>query len=355
MTVSVDGNGDHHSVDGKYTEHVFSQFEADALQPSDPYADDVYQRHYDKIEDRTKAVQEELARRVGELANDDNWNAYLRTMSKFHHYSPNNQLLIMFQRPDATRVAGSGTWKSLGRYPKAGEKGIVILAGTPITKTKKDSSGNDVEDTFWAYKSVKVFDVSQTDGDPLPEAYEELTEEPPAGFQQAIEQEITGLGFTVAYEPIAGNAHGFTRPSTKQVVVDARLSPAERVTTLAHELGHIKMGHLERLDEYHTGHNGGKRGVMEVEAESFSYVLSRSHGMSPQIGGAASTYVAGWSMNGTDTVKDSAKAVSKAVAGVLADGPLKMASPGKVEYVGSSKPRPRKPAAKRRPATKKAA
>lgn len=115
-----------------------------------------------------------------------------------------------------------------------------------------------------------------------------------------------------------GGAEGFTTADgSKRVVVDSGLSAGSRASVLAHELGHIKAGHLDRVDEYHAGH-GGSRGAMEVEAESISFVLCRHAGMKTP-GETASTYVKGWerTVRDQEQVKNSAQTVAKAVKEVL--------------------------------------
>ena len=244
-------------------------------------------------------------------------------MSKFHKYSPTNQMLIQIQRPNATRVAGFRTWQGMGRSVIKGEKGIRILRPVNITVDKKDKAGKAVvgadgtaeKRSFVKFKTVAIFDVSQTEGEPLPVAFEELSETPPAGFMDDIERSIRDAGFTVEYQDIPGSGQGWTDPVTKQVVIDSKLSDAQRARTLAHERGHIALGHLDRMDEYHTS-KGGSRGAMEVEAESFAYVICRNAGMEP-VGGGSSTYVAGWSRSDPEAVRKSAEAVSKAVKAVL--------------------------------------
>lgn len=285
----------------------------------------VFTKKYDKVKEKVEAFHAELELAVAGLGDDTNWNNYLHTMSNFHFYSLYDQLLISLQRPDASRVAGFRKWQEHDRSAMKGEKGISILRPAVVKTKEKDAAGKPVigpdgkpvsSSKVIGFSTATVFDVSQTDGKPLPEAYAELSEEPPAGFIEDLEQSIRDAGFAVSYEAIPGNGHGFTEPTGKRVVIDEKLSPAERAMTLAHERGHIELGHLERMAEYHTGHDGA-RGAMEVEAESFAYVVCRAQGMSTAVGGASSTYVAGWSRTDPTAVRKSAEAVAKAVKTVL--------------------------------------
>lgn len=276
---------------------------------------------FDTLEEKIEAMKEELAIGVAELAEDENWQRHLEVMSQFHQYSFQNQILISIQRPNATRVAGFKVWKGVGRSVMKGEKGIAILAPKVINRRNKetgepelDANGKPVRAVV-GFTSATVFDVSQTDGEPLPEVYQELSEDPPAGFVEDLEAAIVANGFEVVYEKTGSAALGYTSPSSKRVVIDPDLSPGTRATTLAHELGHIECGHLERMDEYHSGH-GGCRGEMEVQAESFSYVLARMNGMQTNLK-PASEYVAGWGRHDKDALRKVGDTLQKAVKGAV--------------------------------------
>lgn len=281
-------------------------------------------RRFDSVEEKIRAMQDELADAVDGLADDEMWNRYLDTMALFHNYSFQNQMLIGIQRPDATRVAGFQTWKKAGRSVRKGEKGISILA--PRLVNAEDDNGQVLLDEsgrpkkrFVGVTSATVFDVAQTDGEDLPTAHVPLTEEPPAGFSDDLTAAIIAQGFTVSFEAIPGGAYGYTSKAggVKRVVIDEKLSEGERATTLAHELGHIMCGHLEeeRDGEYHTGH-GGKRGEMEVEAESFAYTLARINGMKTHKRNA-SEYVAGWQRHEPEAIRKVGDTLSRAVKAAM--------------------------------------
>jgi antirestriction protein ArdC len=294
-----------------------------------PAAETVFTKRYDTLDEKVAAFHDELEKHVADLADDENWTRYLVTMSKFHRYSLFNQLLITLQRPDASKVAGYRKWQELGRQVNKGEKGISIFAPKAVRMDLLDAAGNPVIDPATGkpkkqnrvigFTTATVFDVAQTDGEPLPEVERTISEEPPEGLIEDLESAITERGFTVAYEEIPGSAEGYTSPRSKRVVVDASLPAGSRAAVLAHELGHIAAGHLERTDEYHTGH-GGQRGVMELEAESIAYSLCRANGLSTAQGGVSATYIAGWTRNEPDAIKESAERVSKTVKGILSAG-----------------------------------
>lgn len=292
----------------------------------------------EKRKARLQQFNEELEEGVEGLKTDKGWNEYLDKMSKFHRYSWNNQILIALQRPNASLVAGFNRWKDVDRNVKKGEKGITILAPKTATVPVLDKNGKEVlgengkpqrRKVIRGFTTATVFDVSQTEGEPINTYARPLTSEPPPGFRNDLTSAITAEGYTVREEELPGAADGYTRnhSGVKEVVVRSSLPEGEKVKVLAHELGHIKMGHLSegRRGQYHTGH-GGQRGAMEVEAEGYAYVLCRANGMDISDAQAGTTgYIAGWSraQDGasadTKTVKAGAEAVAKAVGKTLGE------------------------------------
>ncbi|MHA3724181.1 ImmA/IrrE family metallo-endopeptidase [Leucobacter sp. HY1910] len=286
---------------------------------------------FDSLEEKIAAMSSEVESAVENLKHDEDWNNYLTTMSKFHRYSLANQLLIARQMPDATRVGGKTLWKSLDRevlpYDERG-RGIAIFRPRIGWVDKKDAQGNVItgldgkpkrERAVFGYSSATIYDVSQTSGAPLPDGTPELTETPPPGFEGDLTRAIEKLGYPVSEEEIPGTAKGYTSinkvTGEKRVVVAAGLTPADKARVLAHELGHIAAGHMEKEHDgdYHTG-AGGKRGEMEVEADSISHVLLRMNGMDPTP--STGRYVAGWAKVQSDNpnvVKDTAANVQKVV------------------------------------------
>lgn len=274
--------------------------------------------------ERVKAMHDELLVATEALADDEAWQGYLNAMGKFHRYSFNNQMLIHIQRPDATRVASFKVWKELGRPLRKGERGISILA--PLLVAEKDDHGVPKRDAdgkvikkYVGAMPTTVFDISQTEGDDLPTAEWDrpLQETPPDGYISDLTAAVEREGYTVVYEKSAGGAKGSTSRTERIVRINPDLTPGEEATTLAHELGHVMCGHMdeERLGDYHTGH-GGRRGDMEMEAESFAYVLSRANGMETHLRGA-SEYVAGWGTRSKEDLKATGRTVQDAVKRAL--------------------------------------
>lgn len=285
----------------------------------------VFTAKYKTMDDKIAAYRGELNNAIASLASDEVWHSYLNTMAKFHRYSLYNQLLIQAQTDGkATRVAGFNKWKDLGRSVKKGEKGISIFA--PRLVNQKDENGNVVRDDngraikrFAGYSTATVFDISQTEGEDLPSLDTQLSVDPPAGFIDDLHASIEAEGYTVRYDDLSGGTQGYTDPRSKEVVILTSLNPAHRAKTLAHELGHIKAGHTDRLEEYHTGEQGC-RGEMEVEAESVAYAVCRANGMTTEVSKYSSTYVAGWALAKPEVIHQSADRISKTVKDILGSG-----------------------------------
>src|ERR671932_801744 len=121
-----------------------------------------------QTEERTAALLEQLEAGVQAIQTSDDFKSYLRTAATFHAYSPNNVLLILAQKPEATCVAGYKTWQSLGRQVKKGEKAIYIFAPRPYRVTTENETGEEQTHEGLTFRSVPVFDFSQTEGDPIP-------------------------------------------------------------------------------------------------------------------------------------------------------------------------------------------
>jgi len=208
----------------------------------------------------------------------DGLKRYLAAMARFHRYSAGNLLLILSQRPDATHVAGYGTWKSLGRQVRRGEKGILILA--PIVRRDKQTGENQSRregDTIVAFRTAHVFDISQTDGCELPRP--SCVDGDPEDYLEKLEEFVLDRGIRMQYSDRLGGAEGISTGG--QVTILASLSAAERFATLAHELAH-EMLHWK---------NGEARSrvIRETEAEAVAFVVCQAIGL--EVGTASSDYI----------------------------------------------------------------
>jgi len=219
-----------------------------------------------------------------EAGHSDRLRAYLGTMARFHRYSFGNILLIAIQKPDASRVAGYQAWRKLGRFVRKGEKGIVIIA--PIVRRNHeedrrevDSTAADSHDRFVAgFKAAYVFDVSQTDGEPLPELAEVTGD--PAGKTDKLRGLAGELGIAVEYEDDLGGADGVS--SGGRIALRRGQTPAEEFSTLAHELAHEML---------HRGQDRSTttRTIRETEAEAVAFVVCQAAGL--RTNGAAADYI----------------------------------------------------------------
>ena len=256
--------------------------------------------------DKLAALQTRLAEQVAALRSGQDWKDWLTVAARFHSYSFRNTLLIATQRPDATQVAGYRAWQALGRQVRKGERGIQVLA--PVLKrpdtapgTEQGGGRRDVQDTrnpqdppdtqdtqdlldpipgrrVAGFQVAHVWDVSQTDGDPLPDAPtgpRPLAGQAPDGLWDALAAQVAAAGYTVERGD-CGDAYGWTRYADWVVRVRGDVDDAQAVKTLAHELGHVLLHDPAAL---HTGSTRDCAGGAEVEAESVAYLVCTAQGM----------------------------------------------------------------------------
>ena len=199
------------------------------------------------------------------------YRAWLSTLSRFHNYSWGNCLLIWTQAPEATRVAGFNTWKSLGRFVKKGQTGIRILAPL-IRKVEEEKNGiTERISRPFGFKTVAVFDYAQTDGEPLPELNTNATEGGDA-LLPLLEKAAAQLNITLVYKAIEGGAEGLSKGGL--IEIEETLGTPARCGVIAHELAH-ELAHK-------TNREGTTRQQRELEAESVAYAVLAHFGMHPQ-------------------------------------------------------------------------
>lgn len=264
-------------------------------------------RHSKTLDERKADLEATLGRLqqgVESLRSSDGWRAWLEFASRMPAYSLNNQLLIVAQRPTASAVASYTAWKALGRQVHRGESGIRILApnsrraqGERAAQQDMATTSDDVRETsrriVTGFRVVAVFDVSQTDGDPLPEPQRPalLHGEAPAGLWDALSRQVEEAGFAISRVTDAsciGGANGVTDFGARTVQVRADVSDAQAVKTLAHELGHVML-HDPAVDPTWTL---PCREVKEVEAESVAFLVTAYAGLDSA--DYTFGYVAGW-------------------------------------------------------------
>ena len=234
-------------------------------------------------EARSQRVEEAVARLeagVSQIVDGEEFRRYLSVAARFHRYSPNNCLLILMQRADATRVAGYRAWQQLGRQVRKGEKGIKILA--PISRKMAEDEETD-EATRVAklvgFKTATVFDVSQTEGGDLPEAPrpEDLDHYEGAGIAEKIYKGLSRFceaeGVAVEFEERLRGEYGSYQRTERRIVLNAALPTTEKATTLAHELAHHLLHGVTQED-----HRATKQ-TREIEAEGAAFVVCAAFGL----------------------------------------------------------------------------
>lgn len=261
--------------------------------------------------DRLKEITDRLEQGILEVFESERYKEYLRVMSKFHHYSFNNTMLIALQKPDASLIAGFSAWKNThGRTVKKGEKGIRIIAPAPF-KVKQEmekfdpktnmplvgADGNAIteekEITIPAYKVVSVFDVSQTEGKELPSiGVDDLT-----GDVSQYEDFFTALKkaspVPIALEHIEGSAHGYYHLAEKRIAIDDNMSELQTLKTAIHEIAHAKLHDIDLNAPKEEKENHPNQRTREVEAESIAYTVCQHYGLDTS--DYSFGYVAGWS------------------------------------------------------------
>ena len=204
---------------------------------------------------------------------------YLAAIGRFHRYSLRNVMLIASQKPTATHVAGFHAWRTLGRFVKKGEQGILILA--PIVRAKNqntEQTETDESSTPVGFRAAYVFDISQTDGQELPELGSVNGD--PSEYRERLGKFVTEQGIALEYSQDIAPARG-TSAGGKITLLPGQ-SPAEEFATLAHELAH-EMLHRDQRRAQTT-----KR-VRETEAEAVSFVVCSGIGL--ETGSAAQDYI----------------------------------------------------------------
>jgi antirestriction protein ArdC len=256
-------------------------------------------------EEKLQRLQDRLARAVEAMTTGDDWIKAVQFAARFRSRSFSNTVLIWAQHIDAhaqgrveaeypTLVAGYRQWEQLGRHVQRGQHGYSIIAPVttriataspddpsswrPLKAGERARPGETVRSRIVSVKPATVFDVSQTEGDPLPErpAPALLDGQAPPGLWDGLKHLVEGEGFPVSTVPSAGDIGGANGQTSRfpemAVVVRSDMDPLAMAKTLAHELGHVLLHDPDDPDA--TRH----RGIAEVEAESFACMVLAAHG-----------------------------------------------------------------------------
>jgi antirestriction protein ArdC len=276
-------------------------------------------------------------RDIFESGDMEKYRNYLRTMSRFHNYSLNNQALIHLQRPDATLVAGYNRWRDkFSRHVLRGEKGITIIAPTPYKKkieqekldpdTKLpilDADGKvmteEKEIEIPMFRPVKVFDYAQTDGKPLPER----VASPVANLTGSVENYEAFMEalrrsspVPVEFKPLSADMDGYFSPKSQSITLREGMSEVQTVSAAVHEIAHAKLHNygLQQAAE----RKAKSRNTEEVEAESVSFMVCAYFGI--ETGANSFGYVATWSKNAElPEFRASLDTISKTANGIITD------------------------------------
>ena len=216
--------------------------------------------------ERLKDITDSIERGIEELFQSDKYAEYLRTMSRFHKYSVNNTMLIYMQKPDATLVAGFNKWRDqFERNVMKGEKGIKIIAPTPykkkIEQEKRDPDTNlpmldadgkviieEKEIKIPMFKPVTVFDVSQTDGKPLPQLASDLQGNV-QNYEVFMEALRRSSPVPIDFKPIADNADGYFSLDKQKIAIREGMSEVQTVSAVVHEIAHSKLHNQKKIEE----------------------------------------------------------------------------------------------------------
>ncbi len=241
--------------------------------------------------------REQVERAVRELLTSDGWRRWAETRATFHKYSFGNCLLIAQQAPQATQVAGFRAWQTLGRQVRKGEHAIRIMA--PMSVKERDEAGQETGERVTFFRAVPVFDIAQTDGEPLPEVpCEPITGDSHERYIEPLTAHAESLGYTVESEQLE-HARGYCDAKRRRIVVASDVDAANaRVRILVHELAHA---HGVSYKDY-------SREQAEVIVETAAVIVCGSLGLDTS--GESIPYIAEWGESGdVDAIKQHAETV----------------------------------------------
>ena len=290
---------------------------------------------------KVQEITDKLEEGLKELFESEKYKTYLSTMSKFHNYSFNNTLLIAMQKPEATLVAGYKAWqKNFERHVNKGEKAIRILAPAPY-KIKEERDKLDpvtgemmfdengmpqkeqVEVTIPAFRAVSVFDVSQTDGKPIPELEAQELLSTVEGYEDFVQALMNVAPVPIGFEDIPGDSKGYFHTEEKRIAVQENMSESQTLKTMVHEVAHSMLHNKEINRDDLIEEPAKDRNTKEVEAESVAYTVCQHFGIDTS--GYSFGYIAGWSSgkdmkelkSSLDTIRKTASELITGIEGAL--------------------------------------
>ena len=290
---------------------------------------------------KVQEITDKLEEGLKELFESEKYKTYLTTMSKFHNYSFNNTLLIAMQKPEATLVAGYKAWqKNFERHVNKGEKAIRILAPAsykikeerdkldPVTgEMMFDENGmpqkEQVEVTIPAFRAVSVFDVSQTDGKPIPELEAQELLSTVEGYEDFVQALMNVAPVPIGFEDIPGDSKGYFHTEEKRIAVQENMSESQTLKTMVHEVAHSMLHNKEINRDDLMEAPAKDRNTKEVEAESVAYTVCKHFGIDTS--DYSFGYIAGWSSgkdmkelkSSLDTIRKTASELITGIEGAL--------------------------------------
>lgn len=273
--------------------------------------------------EKLKQTLDKLEAGVMEVFTSEKYITYLQVMSKFHTYSANNQILIAMQMPEATVVAGYNSWmRNFDRHVKRGEKAITILAPSKM-KIKVDTDRTDAdgkviqeERETITFHPVSVFDVSQTEGKPLPQIISELTGDVNR-YEQLLNAVRQAAPYPIEIGAVEGSAKGWCNFTQEKIIIKEGMSEAQTLKTAFHETAHARI---------HAGDTDKSREQKEVEAESIAYVVCSHFGLDTS--DYSFGYVATWAgRQDINLLKQSMQTISQTAKSIITDVERAMEEP----------------------------
>ena len=288
---------------------------------------------------KVKEITDKLEAGLKELFESEKYKSYLSTMSKFHNYSFNNTLLIAMQKPEAALVAGYQAWqKNFERHVNKGEKAIRILAPAPYKIKEErdkldpvtgemmfDENGmpqkEETEVTIPAFRAVSVFDVSQTDGKPIPELEVNELLSTVEGYEDFVQALMNISPVPIAFEDIPGDSKGYFSTAEKRIAVQENMSESQTLKTMVHEVAHSRLHDKEVNQSMDIPVKD--RNTKEVEAESVAFTVCQHFGIDTS--DYSFGYIAGWSSgrnmkelkSSLDTIRKTASELITGIEGAM--------------------------------------
>jgi antirestriction protein ArdC len=256
--------------------------------------------------ERLENLHNQLTEQVEALTTSDGWLTMLKMASKMHGYSFRNIALILAQNESATHVAGYKAWQALGRQVRKGEKGLMILAPLRGKQEVEDQQTGErsTVPVLRGFKIEHVWDVSQTDGPPLPDfSPQQLEGEAPAALWDAVVHSFDEDGYRIVREvPTHPGANGELVPAEHIVRIHPALGPAQALKTALHERSHLSLGHTDDMATYRS-----HKGIAEAEAERTAFVIAGAWSLDTSAYSVG--YVAHWSQGNKDVLTQTAERV----------------------------------------------